>query len=110
MTLRSRQAVGCAAGLFVVCLLGVLSPVGAELPPSLSAMAGPSEARSAKADARPVGTQTGPEQAPPTSETFFKNVQVLKGIPPDEFMDAMGMFAAALGYDCASCHSDAIHN
>src|SRR5262245_62905840 len=47
--------------------------------------------------------------APPTSDSVFKNVQVLKGIPVDEFMDAMGMFAAALGYDCASCHSDAIH-
>ena len=39
------------------------------------------------------------------SETVFKDVQVLKGIPADEFMDAMGMFAASLGYDCASCHS-----
>jgi hypothetical protein len=43
-----------------------------------------------------------------TSEMVFKNVQVLKGIPVDEFMDAMGMFAAALGYDCASCHGAAI--
>jgi hypothetical protein len=34
-----------------------VSDVGAELPPSPSAMAGPSEARSAKADARPE-TQT----------------------------------------------------
>jgi hypothetical protein len=39
------------------------------------------------------------------SDTVFKNVQVLKGIPADEFMDTMGMFAASLGYDCASCHS-----
>ena len=39
------------------------------------------------------------------SETVFKNVQVLKGISVDEFMDAMGMFAAALGYDCTSCHA-----
>jgi len=39
------------------------------------------------------------------SDAVFKNVQVLKGIPADEFMDTMGMFAASLGYDCASCHS-----
>jgi hypothetical protein len=26
----------------------------------------------------------------------------------DEFMDAMGMFAAALGYDCSSCHAPEI--
>jgi hypothetical protein len=44
-------------------------------------------------------------QAPPTSEQVFKNVQLLKGIPVDQFMDAMGMFSASLGYDCASCHS-----
>jgi hypothetical protein len=47
----------------------------------------------------------GPEQNPQMSENVFKNVQVLKGIPADEFMDAMGMFAASLGYDCSSCHS-----
>ncbi len=47
---------------------------------------------------------------PQMSETFFKNVQVLKDIPVDEFMDAMGMFAASLGYDCASCHSAALYN
>jgi hypothetical protein len=46
--------------------------------------------------------------ATPTSDTVFKNVQVLKGIPVDEFMDTMGMFAAALGYDCVSCHGNAI--
>lgn len=39
------------------------------------------------------------------SENVFKNVQVLKGIPVDEFMDVMGMFSASLGYDCVSCHS-----
>lgn len=46
--------------------------------------------------------------ATPMSDTVFKNVQVLKGIPVDEFMDTMGMFAAALGYDCVSCHGNAI--
>jgi hypothetical protein len=43
--------------------------------------------------------------APQMSDTVFKNVQMLKGIPVDEFMDTMGMFSAALGYDCSSCHS-----
>ncbi len=56
-----------------------------------------------------VSGQLPAPPAAPTSDSVFKNVQVLKGIPVDEFMDAMGMFAAALGYDCASCHSDAIH-
>jgi photosynthetic reaction center cytochrome c subunit len=42
------------------------------------------------------------------SEHYFKNVQSLKGIPVDEFMDTMGMFAAATGMNCVDCHvSDA---
>jgi hypothetical protein len=49
-----------------------------------------------------------PPPAPPLAETVFKNVQILKGIPVDEFMDAMGMFAASLGYDCVSCHGAAV--
>lgn len=52
-----------------------------------------------------VAGQAGPEQTSLMSEGVFKDVQVLKGIPPDEFMDAMGMFSAALGFDCVSCHS-----
>jgi hypothetical protein len=49
------------------------------------------------------------DPAPLVSDAFFKNVQVLKGIPVDEFMDTMGMFAASLGYDCVSCHSPKIY-
>ena len=45
------------------------------------------------------------DDAPQMSDAVFKNVQMLKGIPVDEFMDTMGMFSAALGYDCSSCHS-----
>jgi hypothetical protein len=41
---------------------------------------------------------------PPMAEDVFKNVQVLKGIPVDEFMDTMGIMCAALGADCADCH------
>ena len=55
--------------------------------------------------------QAGPAGADPSpqmSDTVFKNVRVLKGIPIDEFMDTMGMFASSLGYDCSSCHSPEI--
>src|SRR5438105_12661582 len=45
----------------------------------------------------------------PLSDQVFKNVQILKGIPVDQFMDAMGMFSSSLGYDCSSCHSQDIH-
>src|SRR4051812_9533624 len=57
-----------------------------------------------------VHAQGQPTSAPvPTSEQVFKNVQILKGIPVDQFMDAMGMFSSSLGYDCSSCHSQDIH-
>jgi hypothetical protein len=40
-----------------------------------------------------------------TTDTVFKSVQLLKGIPVDTFFDAMGMFANAMGNDCTFCHS-----
>jgi photosynthetic reaction center cytochrome c subunit len=42
---------------------------------------------------------------PQMAEEVFKNVQVLKGIPVDEFMDTMGMFSAALSLNCIDCHT-----
>ncbi len=42
-----------------------------------------------------------PEQV---SDEAFKNVQLLKGIPVDEFMGTMGLFSAALGMCCLECH------
>jgi hypothetical protein len=33
---------------------------------------------------------------------------VLKGIPADEFMETMGMFASSLVYDCIGCHVEDI--
>jgi photosynthetic reaction center cytochrome c subunit len=53
--------------------------------------------------------QAAAPAAAPLSDQVFKNVQVLKGIPVDQFMDAMGMFSSSLGYDCSSCHSQDIH-
>jgi photosynthetic reaction center cytochrome c subunit len=44
-------------------------------------------------------------QASLTSDTHFKNVQLLKGLPIDTFFDVMGMFAASMGGDCTYCHS-----
>src|SRR5213593_536651 len=48
--------------------------------------------------------QAGQAQRPPMAEEVFKNVQILKGIPVDEFMDTMGMFSAALSLNCIDCH------
>jgi len=53
-----------------------------------------------------VGGQAGPEPKPPMAEAIFKNVQVLKGIPVDQFMGTMAFFSAALGMNCTDCHVD----
>jgi photosynthetic reaction center cytochrome c subunit len=42
-----------------------------------------------------------------TSDEVFKNIQVLKGIPVDDFMGTMGIMSAAVGYDCSECHTNA---
>ena len=43
-------------------------------------------------------------QRPPLAEDVFKNVQVLRGIPVNDFMGTMGIFSAALGMSCEDCH------
>jgi photosynthetic reaction center cytochrome c subunit len=75
MTVRTTRATFIAALSQLVCLLG-------------GAAAG----------------QSGTDRAP-LSDTVFKNVQVLKGIPVDQFMATMGFFSASLGMSCEDCHS-----
>ena len=57
-----------------------------------------------------AAAQTTAEPKPQIADSVFTNIQVLKGMPVDEFMDAMGMFSASLGYDCVSCHSSEIRS
>src|ERR1051325_5962892 len=52
-----------------------------------------------------LGVLPLPAQKPQMAEDVFKNVQVLKGIPVDEFMSTMGVFSAALGMSCEDCHA-----
>ena len=82
MKLGSRRALVPALGMVIVCLMGVAS-AGAQA-------AGASQAASA--------------QKPVMAEDVLKNVQVLRGIPLDEFMGTMGFFAAALSLNCTDCH------
>jgi hypothetical protein len=92
MTLGWRQTVSAGIGLGIVCWLGlVVSAAGV------------------RAEALAKAAQAAPAQPPQMSDAVFKNIQILKGIPVDQFMDAMGMFSASLGYDCSSCHSQEIH-
>src|SRR5438105_12322401 len=54
--------------------------------------------------AAPAFCQTPQQEKPPMVEDVFKNVQVMKGIPVNQFMDTMGFFSAALGLNCTGCH------
>jgi hypothetical protein len=91
-----------ATGAATVCLLGVATAVSVS-----AAASAPAGSRVEAAAA----TQAGPEQAPLMAENHFKNIQVLKGMPIDTFIEAMGLFAASMGGDCTYCHSkEAIRN
>ena len=46
----------------------------------------------------------GTPDRPLLAEDVFKNVQVLSGIPVNDFMGTMGIFSAALGMSCEDCH------
>jgi len=53
-----------------------------------------------------TGSQAPPAQRQPLAEEVFKNVQVLRGMPVDEFMGTMGFLASATGLNCTDCHVD----
>ena len=76
MKLGSTRMVLAVSGVSALCLMGVVFARG----------------------------QAAQAQRPQMAEEVFKNVQVLKGIPVDEFMDTMGMFAASLSLNCIDCH------
>jgi photosynthetic reaction center cytochrome c subunit len=79
MKFEFRPAIRCAAGTMIACLLGLTGAKG---------QAG----------------KTGMDQKPQMSEEAFKNIQVLRGIPVNEFMGTMGFFAASLSMNCTDCH------
>ena len=54
--------------------------------------------------ARSQAVKPGTDQKPQLSEEAFKNIQVLRGIPVNEFMGTMGFFSASLNMNCVDCH------
>lgn len=90
MKIRTRAA----AVLPAVALLATL-PVVAQTSASGVAQ---------KPDTAPAATAKGQ-----TSGEFFKNVttSTLKGLTPSDFLGAMGVMTAAVGYDCSNCHPGA---
>jgi photosynthetic reaction center cytochrome c subunit len=79
MKFQARRAIRWAMGTMILCFLGTPG----------------AHSQSAKA---------GTDQKPQMSEEAFKNIQVLRGIPVNEFMGTMGFFAASLGMNCTDCH------
>lgn len=69
----------CAPAIVFVCLVGTVVYAGQNAPP--------------------------PAEAPQLTDQAFKNIALLRGIPVDQFFDAMGMFANAMGNDCTYCHA-----
>jgi len=51
-----------------------------------------------------AAAQTPSPEKPLLAEQPFKNIQALKGIPVDDFMETMGVMAASLDFDCSDCH------
>jgi hypothetical protein len=91
MQLGSRPMFLGATAITVVCLLG-------------GAMAAGLRAE-ASAEAGQAGPARNAQDTPTMADEVFKSVVLLKGIPIDTFLDAMGMFANAMGNDCTFCHS-----
>src|SRR5437870_4850082 len=78
MYFNSKRTIVSALGVFALCLLGAATKTAGQ------------------------GAQ---QQKPQMADEVFKNVQVLKGLPIDEFMDTMGMISSALGLNCLDCHT-----
>ena len=89
MRLWSKPLIVAAAGLAVVWVagLGLVNRAGAQAP---------------------AGAAAAASKGQPAGEAF-KNVTTapLKVLTVDDFLGAMGVMAAALGYDCADCHPGA---
>jgi photosynthetic reaction center cytochrome c subunit len=101
-----------AVGMAVMCLAGaaaVRGQAGAAARQTVAnAKAQPAQAQRA-GQATPASAQlqsggAAPGAKPLMSDQFFKNVQILKGIPVDQFLGTMGFIAASLSVNCTECH------
>jgi photosynthetic reaction center cytochrome c subunit len=53
-----------------------------------------------------AGAQNESQQKPQMAEDVFKNVQLLRGITVNEFLETMGFFSASLNMNCVDCHAE----
>src|SRR5579862_1698165 len=80
------------------------------LPLTVAVLSGPITAQSQSSTQGQVTAQARAATAKgQTAGIFFKNVTTptLKNLTPSDFLGAMGVMTAALGYDCSNCHPGA---
>ncbi len=67
-------------------------------------LAGAVRAAGSGAEAPAQAAQAPPPPRQPMAEEVFKNIQVMKGVPVDEFLGSMGFISNALAVNCTYCH------
>jgi photosynthetic reaction center cytochrome c subunit len=82
----------------------VRSVVGKLVATALGIVAAAALGPARPAAAQTAGTPSAPAAAPRTAAEAFKNVQVLKDIPPEQLFPTMQFIAASLGVECEHCH------
>lgn len=97
MKLGSRRA-NFSPRIVVLCFLIGMAAHG---------RAGVPTGQTAPGKQSPATGQVTTASKPLMSDQFFKNVQVLKGIPVDQFLGTMGFIAASLSVNCTECHAPA---
>jgi len=70
------------------------------------ALAGVTAARPQSAAQPPAQQTPAPAQKELMAEDVYKNIQVLRGIPENQFLSTMGFFSASIGESCEFCHDD----
>jgi photosynthetic reaction center cytochrome c subunit len=85
MTLRGQRMKWSGRGILAAAAIGIAALMGARL----------------------TSAQTASQDKPLLAEQVFKNIQALKGIPVDDFMETMGIMTASLQFDCSDCHANA---
>jgi len=101
MKLTSSRVIFTIAMTAIACLIPVIT--------ATSQQSRQQTVQDAQALAQKIAQQTA--QKPLMADEVFKNVQILKGIPVNQFMDTMGFFAASLGLNCVYCHvSESLEN
>jgi photosynthetic reaction center cytochrome c subunit len=67
----------------------------------MAPLSGEASAKQAVQEPKSAGQRAGGQKL---AEEQFKNIQALKGIPPEQLIPAMQFIGASLGVDCEFCH------